>query len=63
MKKVLADNGGKADWKTIYAQLGRYYKGAKAAEDWQAGIRGVVYREIRNGRNFIKVADATFALK
>ena len=63
IKKVMEQNGGRANWAEIYQKVGRYYKGAKASKEWQAGIRGVLYREIRNGRTFIKISDATFALK
>ena len=61
--ELIEANGGKANWTQIYQKIGRYYRGAKASAEWQAGLRGVVYREIRNGRTFKKVADATFALK
>jgi hypothetical protein len=63
IKKVIEQNGGQATWAEIYQKIGRYYKGAKASKEWQVGIRGVLYREIRNDRTFIKVSDATFALK
>jgi hypothetical protein len=61
--KVMEANGGSASWPVIYKTIGRYYKGAKAAEDWQSGIRGVLYREIRNGRTFKKIDEGLFALK
>ena len=63
IEKVMRSNGGSASLSTIYQQIGRYYKGAKASNEWQAGIRGVLYREIRNGRTFKKVSDAVYALK
>ncbi len=60
--KVIAANRGTADLATIYRQIGRYYKGAKASHEWQAGIRGVIYRELRNGRTFRRVGPASFSL-
>lgn len=60
--RIMQENGGQATWSEIYGKIGRYYKGAKASKDWQAGIRGVLYREIRNGQTFKKVGPATFAL-
>ena len=61
--KVMQDNGGQANWETIYRQIGRYYKGAKAdTENGKAGIRGVLYREVRNKKTFKKIDDATHAL-
>ncbi len=58
----MQENGGKADLQTIYRQMGRYYKGAKKSVEWTAGIRGVLYREIRNGRTFIKLNNALYGL-
>ena len=63
IKKVIEQNGGQATWAEIYQKIGCYCKGAKASKEWQAGIRGVLYREIRNDRTFKKINDATFALK
>ena len=61
--KVIEFNGGTATLQEIYQRAGRYYKGVKAAEDWQAGLRGVLYREIRNGRTFTKLGAATYGLQ
>ncbi len=59
---VLKDNGGIATWEIIYNEIEKYYPTAKASGEWQAGIRGVLYREIRNHRNFKKIDDGTYAL-
>lgn len=61
--KVMQANGGKATLQTIYAQAGRYYRGVKRAEEWQAGLRGVLYREIRNRRAFKKVGPGVYGLR
>jgi len=61
--KVMQDNGGRATLQEIYQRAGHYYKGVKAAQDWQAGLRGVLYREVRLGRTFTKIGEATYALK
>jgi hypothetical protein len=61
VRKVLQDNDGSADWTTIYKQIGKYNKKAKASDYWQEGIRGVVYREQRYGRHF-KVKDGIVSL-
>jgi len=60
--KVMQENGGQATLQEIYQKASRYYKGVKAADDWQAGLRGVLYREIRNGRTFKRVGIGTYAL-
>jgi hypothetical protein len=59
----MQDNGGKATLQEIYQRAGRYYKGVKASVDWQAGLRGVLYREVSNGKTFKKLTEATYALK
>ena len=41
---------------TIYKDIAKYYPKAKDGQYWQEGIRGVVYREMRYGRNF-KMVD------
>ena len=63
IKKVLEDNGGAASWKTIYDNIEKYYPTAKQSGEWEAGIRGVLYREIRGNKNFKKIGLAIFALK
>jgi hypothetical protein len=51
--KLLKKNGGKAHWSTIYAGMDSFWPGAKADTGiGQAGIRGVVNREIAKGRTF-----------
>lgn len=62
IKKVLEDNGGIATWEIIYNEIERYYPAAKASREWAAGIRGVLYREIKNQRNFKKIDEGTYAL-
>lgn len=52
IEKVLEDNGGIATWGIIYNQIEKYYPEAKRSEEWQAGIRGVLYREIKNKKKF-----------
>jgi hypothetical protein len=62
IKKVLEDNGGIATWEIIYNEIEKYYPSAKVSKEWTAGIRGVLYREIKNLKNFKKIDDGTFAL-
>ncbi|PIU43392.1 MAG: hypothetical protein COS97_01290, partial [Candidatus Nealsonbacteria bacterium CG07_land_8_20_14_0_80_40_10] len=54
IKKVIKDNGGTATWDIIYNNIDKYYPAAKEMKEWQAGIRGVLYREIKNNQNFKK---------
>ena len=55
IKKVLEDFGGKATWQQIYDNIEKYYPAAKASKAWKEGIRGVLYREIKRGRNFKRI--------
>jgi hypothetical protein len=60
--RVMQEQGGTATLQDIYQKAGRYYKDAKASDEWRAGLRGVLYREIRNGRTFKKVGEANYSL-
>lgn len=62
IRKVMQEQGGTATLQDIYQKAGRYYKGVKASDEWQAGLRGVLYREVRNGKTFKKVGEATYSL-
>jgi hypothetical protein len=63
IKKVMEDNNGVASWGIIYNNIEKYYPTAKASIEWEAGIRGVLYREIRESRNFKKIGLSVFALE
>jgi len=60
--KVMQQNGGSATLQQIYENSGRFYRGVKRAEDWKAGLRGVLYREINKGRTFKKIDSGTYGL-
>ena len=62
IKKVLEDNGGTASLTDIYKNIEKYYPTAKSSEQWEAGIRGVLYREIRNKKLFKKIGLSIYAL-
>ena len=63
IRKVMEDNGGTATWDIIYNNIEKYYSAAREMKEWQAGIRGVLYREIKNNRNFKKIGFGIFALQ
>lgn len=67
LTELIEDNGGKADWKTIYQKIGTYYPDVirtGLTDIAKAGTRGVLYRDCDKGRRiFTKVADGMFALK
>jgi len=56
IRQVLEDNHGVATWEIIYNQIRQYCPDAMRSAGWKACIRGVVYREIKNGRSF-KMVD------
>jgi len=62
IRKVMQANGGSATLSQIYDQAKKHKRDIDASENWKAGIRGVLYREVRNGRNFCKVQDAKYGL-
>lgn len=62
IKKLMEENGGVASWHYIYNNIEKYYPAAKSSEEWQAGIRGVLYREIKKNKNFKQIGFGTFAL-
>lgn len=60
--KVMQDHNGLANWKILYNELEKYYPNIKNQIDWKAGIRGVLYREINNNKNFKKIGEGLFSL-
>lgn len=62
IEKVMIDNGGAASLNIIYSNICKYYPTAKDSKEWEAGIRGVLYREIRNNRRFKKIGLSIYAL-
>ena len=60
--KVMMDNGGVANLDMIYDSIAKYYPAVKESEKWKEGIRGVLYREIRNNRMFKKIGLSIYAL-
>jgi len=62
IREVLKNNGGIANWAIIYNEIENYYPSIKQSKEWTAGIRGVLYREIKNHRNFKKIDEGVFAL-
>ena len=63
IEKVMEDNGGTANLSVIYDNILKYYPDAKKQLDWEAGIRGVLYREIKNQGRFKKIGLSIYALK
>jgi len=62
IQKVMEDNNGTASLEIIYQNVEKYYPTAKQSNEWEAGIRGVLYREIRNNKRFKKIGLSIYAL-
>lgn len=62
IEKVMEANGGTASLEMIYGEIEKYYPAAKESTKWREGIRGVLYREIRNQRRFKKIGLSIYAL-
>ena len=60
--KLMEDNGGAASLKYIYDHITKYYPTAKRSKDWEAGLRGVLYRELKKQHLFKKVGLSIYAL-
>lgn len=60
--KIMEDNGGRATLSDIYDNITKYYPNARKSKDWEAGLRGVLYRDINNNRRFKKIGLSIYAL-
>jgi len=65
IRKVMEDSNGVATLQILYKNIGKYrdYSHYKRDADWQAALRGHLYREIRNNRNFKRIGLAIYALQ
>lgn len=54
IKKVMEDNNGTSTLNFIYENIEKYYPTVKVQKDWQAGIRGVLYRELYKENSIFK---------
>jgi len=62
IENVIKENGGCASLQVIYDNIEKYYPTAKQSKKWDAGIRGVLYRELYHGNKFKKVGLSLYAL-
>lgn len=60
IEALMNDYNGVATLQLLYAEIERYYPNAKRSKEWQAGLRGVLYRDL--GKTFKKIDEATYAL-
>lgn len=62
IEKVIKTCGGYATWDDIYSKIELFYPNVKSSIEWKAGIRGVLYRELKNNRTFQRNNDGSFSL-
>ncbi len=62
IEKVIKTCGGSATWDDIYSKTELFYPNVKSSIEWKAGIRGVLYRELKNNRTFQRNNDGSFSL-
>jgi hypothetical protein len=62
IKNIMQNNGGIASWKLIYDNIEKNYPTIKSSSEWEAGIRGVLYRELKFQKTFKKIGFGVFAL-
>jgi len=63
IEKVMEQNGGSATLSVIYDNIEKFYPAAKVSKDWEAGLRGVLYRELKAGNSrFRKIGPSIYAL-
>lgn len=58
----MEENGGAVTMDQIYKGVKKYKKDVDQSTEWKAGLRGVLYREVRKGKTFRKVQGATYEL-
>lgn len=62
IRRVMEEKNRPVTLEEIYKGVKKYKKDVDQSEHWKAGIRGVLYREIRNGKSFKKAQVATYYL-
>ncbi|MDR3245100.1 MAG: hypothetical protein LBT50_01545 [Prevotellaceae bacterium] len=62
IQKIMEDNNGTASLDIIYQNIEKYYPTVQNSNEWEAGIRGVLYREIRDNKRFKKIGLSIYAL-
>ncbi|MFH1365034.1 MAG: hypothetical protein ABIH28_00425 [archaeon] len=63
MKRLIEENGGTASWKQIYENIEKYYPTAKIRKDWEAGLRGVLYRDMEKKGIVKRIGIGIYALE
>lgn len=63
IEQLIKENGGCVSLKTIYDKIEKFYHDAKKSNEWEAGLRGVLYRELKSPNSrFKKIGTSLYAL-
>ena len=60
IEALMKEYNGVITLQIIYNEIEKYYPEAKRSKEWQAGLRGVLYRDV--GKRFKKLDEATYAI-
>lgn len=60
IKKLMCDYNGILTLEILYNEVEKYYPDIKKPKDWQAALRGVLYRDV--GKSFKKIDTSMYAL-
>lgn len=62
INRVMKEKNRPVTLEEIYKGVKKFKNDVDSSTHWKAGIRGVLYREIRNGKTFKKAQVATYYL-
>jgi len=62
MIQLMKDYNGIVTWSIIYNEIEKYYPNAKKSAEWESGLRGVLYRDIKDNNRIMKIDTGTFSL-
>ena len=60
IKALMKEYNGVISLKILYSEIEKYYPDAKKSEEWQAGLRGVLYRDL--GKSFKRLDGSLYSL-
>jgi len=60
IKALMKEYNGVISLKILYSEIEKYYPGAKKSQEWQAGLRGVLYRDL--GKSFKRLDNSLYSL-
>lgn len=62
IRRVMKEKGRAITLEEMYKGVKKFKQDVAQSKHWKAGIRGVLYREIRNGKSFRKDNASTYSI-